>query len=111
MRKTAQELFNEISRFVNGARPAEVKELAQLLSNDHPTLQQSTTGLCLNFLKAMAEKNYTDARNADSKEHAIAAMEGIRQLWVKKFVESGMNQADAEKQAQAVIENPQLPLI
>jgi hypothetical protein len=111
MKKTAQDLYNDISRFVNGARPAEVKELAQLLSNDHPTLQQSTMGLCLQFIKAMADKSYVDARNEDSKAHAQAALEGIKQMWVKKYMDSGMNQADAEKQATAVIGNPQLPLI
>lgn len=111
MRKTAQELFNEISRFVNGARPAEVKELAQLLASDHPTLQQSTMGLCLQFIKAMADKPYVDARNIESKLHAQAALEGIHKMWVQKFVESGMNQADAEKQATAVVENLQLSLI
>ena len=111
MKKSAQELFNDISRFVNGARPSEVTELASLLANDHPTLQQSTMGLCLSFITEMAAKSYTDARNKDSKEHAIAALEGISQMWVKKYVQSGMNQADAEKQAKLVIEYLQLPLV
>lgn len=111
MRKTAEELAKDISNFVNGARPAEVKRLAELMSNDHPTLQQSTMGLCLEFITAMANKNYTDARNEDSKEHAQAALNGIHKLWVQKFTASGMNPTDAEKQATAVISNLRLPLI
>lgn len=59
----------------------------------------------------MAEKQYTDARNIEAKLHAIAALEGVYKMWVQKFIDSGMNQIDAEKQAKAVISNIQLPLV
>ena len=41
MRMTAEELAQEISRFVNGASITQMEQLAELMANDHPTLQQS----------------------------------------------------------------------
>jgi hypothetical protein len=111
MRKSSTELAKEISNFVNGARPAEVKQLAEQMSNDHPTLQQNTMGLVMEFIQKMAGKNYVDARNEASKEMAQAALEGIRQMWVKKFTDSGMAADKAELQAKACIENISLPFI
>jgi len=111
MRKKAPELAEEISRFVNGAGDDEVKELAKLMANDHPTLQQIKVGLVLHFIKHMANKPYTDARNSASNEMAKAALEGIRQMWVKKFTDSGMAPDKAELQAKACVENITLPFI
>ena len=122
MRKTAPELAKEISNFVNGARPSEVKELAEQMSKDHPTLQQNTMGLALKFIQNMAGKNYVDARNEFifatnilksivMAEMAQAALEGIRQIWVKKFTDSGMAAEEAELQAKACMENISLPFI
>ena len=111
MRKNAEDLGKEISNFVNGARGEEVKELAEKMSNDHPTLQQNTMGLVLDFIQKMANKKYVDPRNAASKEMAQAALEGIRQMWVKKFTDSGMSPANSELQAKACMENISLPFI
>ncbi len=60
MRKTAKETAREISNFVNGARPGEIKELAELMANDHPTLQQNTMGLVANFINNMAERGFQE---------------------------------------------------
>lgn len=113
MRKKAEELNREISNFVNGARKPEVKELAELLSKDHPTLQQSTMGLAVHFIQQMANKEYTDPRNTDSKQMALAMIEGYRQHLVKKFIGQGSSVENAEKTAQYCIENlaDNLPLI
>ena len=102
-RLTPTELAKEISNFVNGARPAEIKELALLMSQDHPTLQQNTMGLASAFIHNMANKNYVDARNEDSKKMAQAMIFGYSKQLVDKFVEQGMDPAAAIKQAEACI--------
>jgi hypothetical protein len=40
-----------------------------------------------------------------------AALEGIRQMWVKKFVDSGMTQEKAELQSHACMKEITLPFI
>ena len=75
-RLKADELAKEISRFVNGASSNEVERLAELMSQDHPTLQQSTMRLVCLFVEQMANKSYTDLRNEQSKKTAIAMIEG-----------------------------------
>jgi len=111
MRKQAKEIAKDISNFVNGARPSEVKQLAEEMSNDHPTLQQNTMGLVMEFIQKMASKNYVDARNESSAEMAQAALEGIRQMFVKKFINSGMTTDKAESHAKTCVENISLPFI
>lgn len=112
MKQKPEELAKEISNFVNRYNgDGEIEKLALHMASDHPTLQQNTMGLVLNFIKCMANKPYVDARNEASKETAIAALEGIRQMWVAKFLKSGMTQDGAEKQAKACIEQLSLPFI
>ena len=77
-RLKADELAREISNFVNGAGITEMDKLAELMSQDHPTLQQSTMRLVCSFIEQMANKGYTDARNEQSKQTAIAMIEGYR---------------------------------
>jgi hypothetical protein len=110
-RLSPTELAEEISRFVNGAGDDNIKELAELMAKDHPTLQQLKTGLVFQFIKHMANKPYTDARNQAASEMSKAALEGIRQMWVKKFVDSGMTQEKAELQSQACMKEITLPFI
>jgi hypothetical protein len=78
MRITAEELATEISRFVNGANVNEVEKLADLMTNDHPTLQQSKMRLFCMFIENMANKSYTDARNDESKKVANAMIRGFK---------------------------------
>jgi hypothetical protein len=75
----AEELANEISNFVNGASVTEVEKLAELMSQDHPTLQQSKMRLACMFIEFMANKAYVDARNEQSKSTAIAMISGFKQ--------------------------------
>jgi len=77
-RMNAEELAREISDFVNGADINEVKELVELMAQDHPTLQQSKMRLACLFVEQMASKQYTDARNEQSKKTAIAMVKGYR---------------------------------
>jgi len=74
-------------------------------------LSQLKTGLVFQFIKHMANKPYTDARNQAASEMSKAALEGIRQMWVKKFVDSGMTQEKAELQSQACMKEITLPFI
>ncbi len=77
-RLKADELAREISNFVNGAHIDEVERLVELMSQDHPTLQQSKMKLACMFIEQMASKQYTDARNEQSKKTALAMIEGYK---------------------------------
>ena len=77
-RLKVDELAREISNFVNGAGIDEVKELVELMAQDHPTLQQLKMKLACMFVEQMASKEYTDARNEQSKKTAIAMIEGYK---------------------------------
>ena len=58
--------YEAIEKLVNGYSERDVEALVKLLTNDHPTLQQGYTRLFARFVKAMASKQYTDARNEAS---------------------------------------------
>lgn len=105
MRKSAKELAREISNFVNGASNSEIKELAELMSHDHPTLQQLTMGLSVEFIKKMSEKVYPDQRNEGSKEMAGAMLAGYQKHLTDKFIGQGMESTAAAKQSEACIQN------
>ena len=77
-RLKADELAREISDFVNGASSNEVEQLVELMVQDHPTLQQSKMRLVCLFVEQMASKQYTDARNEQSKKTALAMIEGYK---------------------------------
>lgn len=85
-RLKAEELAKEISNFVNGASVDEVEQLAYLMSKDHPTLQQSTMRLACLFIQEMAKKQYTDARNKQSKEIAIAMVNGYKSSAIEEII-------------------------
>ena len=78
MRMSAEDLAQEISRFVNGANNDQMEQLAELMGNDHPTLQQSKMKLACMFIEQMANKSYTDARNEESKKIANAMIRGFK---------------------------------
>jgi hypothetical protein len=75
---SAEDLAQEISRFVNGANNDQMEQLAELMGNDHPTLQQSKMKLACMFIEQMANKSYTDARNEESKKIANAMIRGFK---------------------------------
>jgi hypothetical protein len=86
-RMKADELAKEISDFVNGASSNEVKELVELMAQDHPTLQQSKMRLACLFVEQMANKQYTDARNQQSKKTAIAMVKGYRLSAKQEYID------------------------
>ena len=86
-RMKADELAKEISDFVNGASSNEVKELVELMAQDHPTLQQSKMRLACLFVERMANKQYTDARNQQSKKTAIAMVKGYRLSAKQEYID------------------------
>lgn len=86
-RLKADELAREISNFVNGASFTEISKLAELMSQDHPTLQQSTMRLVCLFVEQMANKGYTDLRNDQSKKTAIAMIEGHKKSAKQEIIE------------------------
>ena len=51
----AKKLAEEISRFVNGVEGTDFEWFIQQMGNEHRTLQQSFTGLCLKWLKHLAD--------------------------------------------------------
>lgn len=63
-----KELADSISRFVNRSLCGEdeLRELAQAMAADHPTLQQKKMKLACMFIEEMAKKSYADGRNQDS---------------------------------------------
>jgi hypothetical protein len=73
-----EELAEAISRFVNGASSDKVEKLAELMAQDHPTLQQNKMRLACLFIEQMVNKPYTDARNETSKKNAIAMITGYK---------------------------------
>jgi hypothetical protein len=56
----------------------DAKSMAEKMSNDHPTLQQSFMKLCVKFIQKMAEKTCYDGRNERSVKMAqkmVSAMD------------------------------------
>ena len=51
--------------------------VAEKMSNEHCTLQQSFMRLCLKFIKKMSEKKYWDGRNEASVKTAKKIMEAF----------------------------------
>ena len=51
-----------LEEFINNFG-ADMDGLADKMASTHPTLQQKYYSLCAKFIKRMAEKTYTDARN------------------------------------------------
>jgi hypothetical protein len=50
----------------------EIAIFIERMAGNHPTLQQAFMRLCLGFIRAMAEKSYSDARNEASVRIAKA---------------------------------------
>ena len=63
------ETVSVMSNFVNGMG-ADYKEFARLMGNEHRTLQQNFTKLCVAWLKHLSEVEYYDLRNEGSVKFA-----------------------------------------
>lgn len=72
----AEELASLLEDYVNGRSSRDGLVIGRKLIETHPTLQAEAVGLCLNILYAMADRQYTDARNAT----AIATCKKIKAM-------------------------------
>jgi hypothetical protein len=72
---TGEEAARFMADFVNNFTP-EIEEFVKTMASEHRTLQQSFTGLCLAWLKALAElpEGRWDLRNEASVEIAKEIM-------------------------------------
>ncbi len=71
---------------LNSGREKFIEEMA----NDHRTLQQSFTRLCLQWLEHIASDSYrTDGRNEQSQKIARNIMEGFTLIKARELNESG----------------------
>ena len=58
------------------------KALAKAMANNHPTLQQTYMRHCIDFIREMAEKTYTDARNEAAVATAKKLMEYAKDAYL-----------------------------
>ena len=87
MRLSAEELAEALSSFVNGASSTQVEKLAELMANDHPTLQQSKMRLACLFVEQMANKSYVDGRNKSSHETAKSMIKGYKEFAKQEIID------------------------
>ena len=73
------ETVKTVSNFVNGMG-ADYKEFARLMGNEHRTLQQNFTRLCVAWLKHLSETEYYDLRNQASVEFAKAIKDKLGEV-------------------------------
>lgn len=77
MTPTQAEIYaNQISDAINHF--GDQKKVAEILANNHPTLQQSFMRLVIYFIEEMSKKNSTDARNEASANLARMLMPYIK---------------------------------
>lgn len=77
----AKELAGQITDYVNRGGRDCGKELAQALSLEHRTLQQSTMKTFLEFVEFAASDDYrTDGRNEETKRTAKRILKGFAKV-------------------------------
>jgi hypothetical protein len=80
MRKSAKEMAGEMTDFVNTFSNEPTKEFVQAMANEHRTLQQSFTRLCLEWIEHCASQDYrTDGRNESSHATCKAIVEAYKE--------------------------------
>ena len=94
------DIAQQINDFVNSTLCGEdeMREAAQKMAANHPTLQQKTMKLVCMFIEEMAAKKYCDARNKPSitKAHMITAAD--REARIKTLMkEEGHSEEEAAK--------------
>lgn len=79
MDKEIEEMATAISNFVNRhGNYSNLMHLAELMVNDHPTLQQAKMRLFVAFVREMAKRPYVeDARN----EASVKLAQGLVTQW------------------------------
>lgn len=89
--KTAKELTNDITNYVNSFNKG--KEFCEAMSSEHRTLQQSFTRLCFEWLQHCASDEYqTDRRNEAT--HNIS--KEIMGMWKEKLIKMGYSESTLE---------------
>ena len=78
------EAAKKISNMVNYSGGHGTDGFIQEMSNDHRTLQQSFTRLCLQWLEYIASTDRVDGRNESSKKIAKQLHEGFAEVIAKK---------------------------
>jgi len=73
---TAKQAAKAMSDFVNNMGH-ENKEFVEEMANEHRTLQQAFTGVCLEWLKYMATTTRVDARNERSHQISKQLLNGV----------------------------------
>jgi hypothetical protein len=80
----AKELTSEITTFLN-TYGDKSPEFNKAMSNEHRTLQQTFTRLCLAWIEHVASDEYrTDGRNEASKNTCKAILEGFEKIQAEK---------------------------
>lgn len=79
-RKTAQELVDDITNFVN-VYGFDKDGFKEAFRRQHRTLQQSTIRMFLEVIEMVGDDNYpTDLRNEDAKKTCSTLVRGFRML-------------------------------
>jgi hypothetical protein len=63
----------------------------------HNTLQQSSVRLMLKCIEAMADTQYVDGRNAQSKDIAVKMIEGFRKEQINLYIQQGTSPERAKE--------------
>lgn len=63
MKKNLKEVSVALHQCINNYDDECIKELAQIMCNEHPTLQQRIGNLFIEWIKIQAERKYYDLRN------------------------------------------------
>lgn len=71
-------LAKEISRLATSRNNEDDENFIKLILRDHPTCQQSVIRLFLKTIEAMANKEYVDGRNEDSRLVCEQIIKGFR---------------------------------
>ncbi len=77
----------ELEGLVNNFNTEQQDEFIKGFLTMHPTLMQSTFGLMLKCVEAMANKEYVDGRNAASKKTAQLIIKGFKTASVEALLE------------------------
>ena len=73
----ANEFVSSISQFINGAQASEIEKVAELMTYNHPTLQQDFMRFFMSFVDFMSQNKKVDNRNIDSVLLSIEIMREI----------------------------------
>jgi hypothetical protein len=73
-----KELAEELSNFVNSGDSRKLEKLAELMIQDHRTLQQLKMKLACLFIEKMAAQEFHDTRNEASVKTARAMIAGYK---------------------------------